>query len=76
MWTYFIRRALFSLPILVSVNLITFFIFFFVNSPDDVARTILGDRRVRPSDVHRWKKEHGYDLPLFFNARDRVVILG
>jgi hypothetical protein len=43
---YIIRRLLYAIPILIGVNLITFVLFFVVNSPDDMARMQLGDKRV------------------------------
>ncbi|QTQ38872.1 Putative ABC transporter, permease protein [Aromatoleum petrolei] len=63
-----LRRLLYALPILIGVNLVTFGLFFVVNSPDDMARMQLGVKRVTPEAIERWKVEHGYDLPLFFNA--------
>jgi peptide/nickel transport system permease protein len=65
---YIIRRLLYAIPILVGVNLITFLLFFVVNSPDDMARMQLGDKRVTMEAVQTWKAEHGYDRPLLFNA--------
>ena len=38
MLRYLIRRLLYAVPILIGVNLITFALFFMVNSPDDMAR--------------------------------------
>ena len=68
MSAYIIRRLLYAIPILVGVNLITFLLFFVVNSPDDMARMQLGDKRVTTEAVQTWKAEHGYDRPLLFNA--------
>jgi peptide/nickel transport system permease protein len=65
---YIIRRLLYAIPILIGVNLITFLLFFVVNSPDDMARMQLGDKRVTQEAIDGWKAEHGYDLPLLFNA--------
>lgn len=67
MSAYIIRRLLYALPILLGVNLITFVLFFVVNSPDDMARMQLGDKRVTQEAIDGWKAEHGYDLPLLFN---------
>lgn len=69
MFAYVVRRLLYALPILIGVNLITFGLFFVVNSPDDMARMHLGVKRVTPEAIDRWKAERGYDLPLFFNAQ-------
>ena len=42
MLRYIIRRLLYAIPILIGVNLITFALFFVVNTPDDMARMQLG----------------------------------
>ena len=68
MSAYIIRRLLYAIPILVGVNLITFVLFFVVNSPDDMARMQLGDKRVTQEAIDTWKSERGYDLPLLFNG--------
>src|ERR1017187_6715952 len=69
MIAYLIRRILYSLPILVGVNLLTFALFFVVNTPDDMARMQLGIKRVTPDAIEKWKGQHGYDKPLWFNAQ-------
>lgn len=58
---------LYAIPILIGVNLITFTLFFVVNSPDDMARMQLGIKRVTPEAITKWKQERGYDKPLMFN---------
>lgn len=68
MLSYLIRRVLYAIPILIGVNFITFMLFFMVNSPDDVARSHLGEKRVTPVEIAAWKKAHGYDKPLFLNV--------
>jgi len=65
---YIIRRALYAIPILIGVNIITFLLFFIVNTPDDMARMQLGLKRVTPEAVEKWKQERGYDKPVIFNA--------
>ncbi|HSD96340.1 MAG TPA: ABC transporter permease [Sulfuricaulis sp.] len=65
---YIIRRLLYAIPILIGVNLLTFWLFFFVNSPDDMARVHLGGKRVTPEAIVKWKADHGYDVPRFYNA--------
>jgi peptide/nickel transport system permease protein len=67
MISYLLRRLLYALPILVGVNLITFFLFFVVNTPDNMARIHLGVKHVTPDAIQQWKVEHGYDKPLFYN---------
>jgi peptide/nickel transport system permease protein len=68
MTAYLIRRLLYAAPLLVGVNLLTFLLFFVVNSPDDMARMQLGQKRVTQEAVEKWKHERGYDQPLFWNA--------
>lgn len=64
---YLLRRLLYAVPILIGVNLITFALFFMVNSPDDMARMQLGVKRVTPEAIQQWKVARGYDKPLFVN---------
>jgi peptide/nickel transport system permease protein len=65
---YLIRRLFWAIPILFGINLITFALFFIVNSPDDMARMQLGQKHVKPEAIIHWKVQHGYNLPLFFNT--------
>ncbi|MEI8385057.1 MAG: ABC transporter permease [Nitrosomonadaceae bacterium] len=67
MLNYIIRRILYAIPILIGVNLITFTLFFVVNTPDDMARMQLGIKRVTPEAIEKWKHERGYDKPLMLN---------
>ena len=67
MFAYIVRRIAYAIPILIGVNLLTFYLFFVVNSPDDMARMHLGMKRVTPEAVEKWKIDHGYDKPLLFN---------
>jgi peptide/nickel transport system permease protein len=69
MLAYLIRRLLYALPILIGVNVITFALFFIVNTPDDMARMQLGVKRVTPEAIEKWKVERGYDKPLFWNTQ-------
>lgn len=66
---YLIRRLLYAVPLLVGVNVLTFLLFFVVNSPDDMARMQLGQKHVTQEAVEKWKHERGYDLPLFWNGQ-------
>lgn len=67
---YILRRLLYALPILVGVNLLTFALFFMVNSPDQMAQVQLGIKHVTPEAVAHWKAERGYDKPLLLNVRE------
>ena len=70
MFAYLIRRTLYALPILIGVNLITFTLFFVVNTPDDMARMHLGAKRVTEDAIDKWKAERGYDRPLLYNQAE------
>jgi peptide/nickel transport system permease protein len=67
MLNYIVRRTLYGVLILIGVNLATFFLFFTVNTPDDMARLNIGGKRVTPELIQKWKVERGYDKPLYFN---------
>jgi peptide/nickel transport system permease protein len=69
MFAYITRRVLYAIPILIGVNLLTFTLFFVVNSPDDMARMHLGVKRVTPEAIIKWKQDRGYDKPLLYNSR-------
>src|SRR5690606_14025581 len=66
---YVIRRLMYGVLILIGVNLLTFVLFFAVNTPDDMARLAIGGQRVSQEAIDRWKTEHGYDKPLFLNTQ-------
>lgn len=68
MFQYIIRRLLYSLPLLLGVNVLTFILFFVVNSPDDMARMHLGQKHVTTQAIVNWKHQHGYDKPLLWNS--------
>lgn len=73
MLAYLLRRLIYAIPILIGVNLITFALFFVVNTPDDMARMQLGVKRVTPEAIAKWKVERGYDKPLFVNAQSEGI---
>ena len=68
MLRYLVRRLLYGVLILLGVNLVTFFLFFTVNTPDDMARLNIGGKRVTQELIDHWKTERGYDKPLYLNA--------
>ncbi|MCG6953643.1 MAG: ABC transporter permease [Betaproteobacteria bacterium] len=68
MLAYIVRRALYAIPILIGINLVTFALFFLVNTPDDMARMQLGVKRETPEAIEKWKAQRGYDRPLLWNA--------
>ncbi|MCU7890912.1 MAG: ABC transporter permease [Candidatus Thiodiazotropha sp. (ex Ustalcina ferruginea)] len=67
MMAYIIRRIFYAIPILIGVNIITFMLFFVVNSPEDMARMNLGMKRITPEAIQQWKEERGYDKPTLYN---------
>lgn len=67
MLNYLLRRLGYGLVILIGVNLITFVLFFTVNTPDDMARLNIGGKRVTPEQIEKWKAERGYDKPMLYN---------
>lgn len=69
MITYLLRRIAYAIPILIGVNLITFILFFVVNSPDNIARMHLGQKHITADLITQWKNQHGYDKPLFYNEK-------
>ena len=68
MWRYLVRRCLYAVLVLIGVNLLTFMLFFTVNTPDDMARLNIGGKRVTQEQIQKWKVERGYDKPLYWNA--------
>ncbi len=73
MFAYILKRILYAIPILIGVNLITFVLFFMVNSPDDMARAQLGAKQVTPQMIEAWKVDKGYDKALFVNEHAKGV---
>jgi peptide/nickel transport system permease protein len=65
---YVLRRCAYGIAVLLGVNLVTFMLFFTVNTPDDMARLNIGGKRVTQEQILKWKVERGYDKPLYWNA--------
>ena len=55
------------------VNLLIFELFVRINTPEDMARMERGIKRVTPDAIERWKKQRGYDKPLFLNNSSKGV---
>ena len=66
---YIVRRLGYGVLILIGVNLLTFFLFFTVNTPDDMARLNIGGKRITQAQIEKWKSERGYDHPLYYNEQ-------
>lgn len=71
MLAYIARRILYAVPILIGVNLLTFVLFFVVNTPDNMARVNLGVKHVTEEAIEKWKAEHGYDKPILYNSKEQ-----
>lgn len=70
---YLLRRLVHALPLLLGINILTFLLFFVVNTPDDMARMHLGQKHVTVEAIEKWKHERGYDQPLFWNGSAKGV---
>lgn len=66
MAAYLIRRVAYGALTVLGVLFLLFVLFFAVTDPDDIARKAVGER-ARPEVYAQWKKNHGYDKPLFLN---------
>jgi peptide/nickel transport system permease protein len=69
MLSYMVRRIGYGFLVLLGVNLATFFLFFTVNTPDDMARMNIGGKRVNQEIIDKWKAERGYAKPLYLNEK-------
>jgi peptide/nickel transport system permease protein len=69
MLSYMVRRIGYGFLVLLGVNLATFFLFFTVNTPDDMARMNVGGKRVNQEIIDKWKAERGYAKPLYLNEK-------
>ena len=68
MAAYLVRRIGYGFVTMLGVLLLLFVLFFAVTDPDDIARKAVGER-ARPEVYAQWKKNHGYDKPLFLNTQ-------
>jgi len=66
MAAYLLRRIGYGFVTVLGVLFLLFVLFFAVTDPDDIARKAVGER-ARPEVYAQWKKNHGYDKPLFLN---------
>ena len=73
---YIIRRSLYAIPIIIGINLLVFFLFFFVYSPDKIAKRHLGQKAHSQEQIEDWKREHNYHLPLIYhNGFDSITFI-
>ena len=62
MLTYIFRRTLYAIPILLGVTVLTFYLFYCVVPPEQMARRQLG-KNPSPAQVQSWLSQRGYDQP-------------
>src|SRR5215210_490310 len=68
MFAYLVRRILYMIPIVFGVMVITFILFYVVQSPAQMAKRILGPK-ASPQAVENWMHNRGYDKPTFINTQ-------
>jgi len=61
---YFLRRLLYSIPILIGVSLVTFALFYLTVNPVQMAKRNLSAKNPTQEQIHDWLVQHGYDRPL------------
>ncbi len=66
MAAYVIRKILMGVPTVLGVLFILFALFFWMSSPEYMAKKSLGDKATETS-ISNWIKERGYDIPRFYN---------
>ncbi|MCP4266359.1 MAG: ABC transporter permease [Candidatus Brocadiaceae bacterium] len=71
MFSFTFRRVVYFIPVIILVNLLTFFLFFILNPPDMMAKKILGDKNVTPAAIEKWKRDHSYHLPRVYNSEEK-----
>jgi peptide/nickel transport system permease protein len=64
MLAYIVRRTGYGLLVVLGVLMLLYALFFLIAKPDDIARKAVGEK-APPSVVLQWKKNHGYDRPLW-----------
>jgi peptide/nickel transport system permease protein len=67
MMGFLIRKLAYGFLILMGINVLTFVLFFKINTPDDMARMQLGGKRITQEAVEKWKVERGYNKALFLD---------
>ena len=64
MVAYVIRRLAYGVLVVFGVLFFLFVLFFWVATPDDIARRALGEK-APPAAIEQWKINHGYDRELW-----------
>ncbi len=76
MLAYIVRRTAYGVVVVLGVLFFLFALFFLVTKPDDIARKAIGDKAM-PAVIAQWKKNHGYDRPLWPGAghmKDNMLV--
>lgn len=63
MLRYIVRRVLYAIPILVTVSLLTFLLFYGAFPPERIARNNLSAKNPTQKQIKDWLSAHGYDKP-------------
>ena len=63
MLRYIVRRVLYAIPILVTVSLLTFLLFYGAFPPERIARNNLSAKNPTQKQIKDWLAAHGYDKP-------------
>lgn len=74
MANYLIRRILYAVPIIFGVMVITFLLFYVVQTPQKMAKRILGEKASQQA-IQTWLHNRGYDKPRFFNTSTGANLL-
>lgn len=74
MLSYLIRRLLYAVPIVLGVMLITFLLFYVVQSPRGMALRVLGPKASTQA-IDNWLRNRGYDKPRFINTAPGASLL-
>ncbi len=72
MLAYITRRILMGIPTVLGVLFLLFVLFFWIASPELIAKRVLGEKAT-PQQIEGWIKEKGYDLPKFYNENESGI---
>lgn len=68
MLSYLLRRMLYLAPIIFGVMVLTFVLFYVVQTPRTMALRMLGPK-ANEQALHNWLERRGYNKPVFFNTQ-------
>lgn len=67
MVAYILRKVLMGIPTVLGVLFLLFALFFWMSSPEYMAKKVLGEKATETA-INNWIKEKGYDKPRFVNT--------